>query len=52
MIKIISWFNPLMKELYEMLYQNEYSYVFDSTKFDKLLISRQLLMKQGVKGNN
>ena len=33
MIKVGGWFNPLVKELYEMLYQNDSPYVFDSTKF-------------------
>ena len=49
MIKIISWFNPLMKELYEMLYQNEYSYVFDSTKFDTAFNFTPTSYQQGVK---
>ncbi len=52
MIKIISWFNSLMKELYEMLYQNEYTYVFDSSKFDKAFNFTPTSYKQGVKGNN
>ncbi len=49
MIKIISWFNPLMKELYEMLYQNEYAYVFDSTKFDKAFNFTPTSYQQGIK---
>jgi nucleoside-diphosphate-sugar epimerase len=49
MIRIISWFNPLMKELYEMLYQNEYSYVFDSTKFDKTFNFTPTSYQQGIK---
>jgi nucleoside-diphosphate-sugar epimerase len=49
MIKMISWFNPLMKELYEMLYQNEYTYVFDSTKFDKAFNFTPTSYQQGVK---
>lgn len=28
-------FNPLMKEMVEMLYQNEQNYFFDSSKFKK-----------------
>jgi nucleoside-diphosphate-sugar epimerase len=35
MMKIAGWFNPLAKESIEMLYQNEYDYLFDSTKFEK-----------------
>jgi len=49
MIKMISWFNPLMKELYEMLYQNEYAYVFDSTKFEKAFNFKPTSYEQGVK---
>jgi nucleoside-diphosphate-sugar epimerase len=33
MIKVGGWFNPLVGELSEMLYQNDSPYVFDSTKF-------------------
>jgi len=33
MIKVGGWFNPLVGELYEMLYQNDSPYLFDSTKF-------------------
>jgi nucleoside-diphosphate-sugar epimerase len=34
-IKLAGTFNPLIGELYEMLYQNEFDYVFDSSKFEK-----------------
>ncbi len=33
MIKVGGWFNPMVRELYEMLYQNDSPYVFDSGKF-------------------
>jgi nucleoside-diphosphate-sugar epimerase len=33
MLKVVGWFNPLVGELYEMLYRNDSPYVFDSTKF-------------------
>ena len=48
MIGIIRWFNPLMKELYEMLYQNENAYVFDSTKFEKVFNFRPTPYEQGI----
>jgi nucleoside-diphosphate-sugar epimerase len=35
MVKIIGWFNPIMKEFVEMLYQYDRDYVFDSSKFEK-----------------
>jgi nucleoside-diphosphate-sugar epimerase len=49
MLKILSWFNSLMKELYEMLYQNEYAYVFDSSKFDTAFNFTPTSYEQGVK---
>jgi hypothetical protein len=33
MIKVGGWFNPLVGELSEMLYQNDSPYIFDSSKF-------------------
>ena len=35
MIKLAGLFNTQINELYEMLYQNEFDYVFDSSKFEK-----------------
>jgi nucleoside-diphosphate-sugar epimerase len=35
MIQMVGYFVPVVKESYEMLYQNEYDYLFDSTKFEK-----------------
>lgn len=33
MIKVGGWFNPLVGELYEMLYQNDSPYIFSADKF-------------------
>jgi nucleoside-diphosphate-sugar epimerase len=33
MLKAVGWFNPVVREAYEMLYQNDSPYVFDSSKF-------------------
>jgi hypothetical protein len=33
MIKVYGWFNPVVGELYEMLYQNDSPYVYDSSKY-------------------
>jgi nucleoside-diphosphate-sugar epimerase len=33
MFKVAGWFDTATRELYEMLYQYEFDYVFDSTKF-------------------
>ena len=34
-IKIIGWFDKTIGETYEMLYQSDSEYLFDSTKFSK-----------------
>lgn len=33
MLRLVGWFNPQVRESYEMLYQSESPYLFDSTKF-------------------
>ena len=33
MLKVVGWFNPLVGESYEMLYQSDSPYLFDSAKF-------------------
>jgi hypothetical protein len=33
MIRLAGWFNPQVRESYEMLYQSDSPYLFDSTKF-------------------
>jgi len=35
MLRVAGWFNPLVRESYEMLYQSDTRYLFDSTKFAK-----------------
>ena len=35
MIQMVGMFVPVVKESIEMLYQNEYDYLFDSTKFER-----------------
>ena len=35
MVHIFGWFNPLVGEVHEMLYQNDSPYLFDSTKFTR-----------------
>jgi len=35
MLRLAGLFNPLVRESYEMLYQNDSPYLFDSTKFAK-----------------
>jgi nucleoside-diphosphate-sugar epimerase len=33
MVRIVGWFNPVVGEVYEMLYQNDSPYLFDSSKY-------------------
>ncbi len=33
MLRVAGWFNPIVRESYEMLYQSDSSYLVDSTKF-------------------
>lgn len=33
MMKVVGWINPVAREVYEMLYQNDSPYLFDSSKF-------------------
>lgn len=35
MVWVIGYFSPIMKEIYEMMYQNKKDYIFDSSKFEK-----------------
>jgi len=34
-VRIVGWFNPVVGEIYEMLYQNDSPYVFDSSKYER-----------------
>jgi nucleoside-diphosphate-sugar epimerase len=47
-IALISLFNGLMKELNEMLYQNSYNYIFDSSKFDKAFNYTPTSYREGI----
>ena len=35
MVRVVGWFNPLVREVYEMLYQNDAPYLFDSSKYER-----------------
>jgi hypothetical protein len=35
MVWIVGWFNPVVGEVYEMLYQNDSPYLFDSSKYTR-----------------
>jgi nucleoside-diphosphate-sugar epimerase len=49
MIRLAGWFDPTVRESYEMLYQSEYDYIFDSTKFEKAFNFEPTSYAQGVR---
>ena len=48
MVRAAGWFDPTVRELYEMLYQYESDYVFDSTKFTKAFHFQPASYAEGV----
>jgi nucleoside-diphosphate-sugar epimerase len=36
LVKVLGWFDPMLKEMHEMLYQYDRDYIFDSSKFDNI----------------
>lgn len=49
LIKIAGWFNADIRESYEMLYQNDSPYVFDSTKFNKVFNFKPTTYSEGIR---
>ena len=49
LIGFIGLFNPFMKELHEMLYQDKYGYILDSSKFEKAFNFTPTTYEDGVK---
>lgn len=35
MVRVVGWFKPMVGEVYEMLYQNDSPYLFDSSKYTR-----------------
>ena len=48
MFKLLSPFNPTLKELTEMLYQYEYEYIFNSSKFENHFNFSPTLYEEGI----
>ena len=38
MVRMTGWFDPVVGEVYEMLYQNDAPYLFDSSKFAEAFV--------------
>jgi len=49
MVKVLGLFVPIMKEMVEMMYQNDRDYVFDSSKFEKQFNFKPTLYEDGIK---
>lgn len=49
MLKMIGWFNPFMKEAYEMNYQDEFPFQFDSSKFERAFNYIPTSYEEGIK---
>jgi nucleoside-diphosphate-sugar epimerase len=49
MVKLTGLFNKQIGELYEMLYQNKYDYIFDSSKFEKYFNFKPTSYEEGIK---
>ena len=50
-IQIAGLFNPIIKEVNEMLYQNDSEYIFDSSKFDKAFTFDKVLYAEGIRNS-
>ncbi len=48
MLRIGGLFDPMMKEVVEMYYQNKYDYIFDSSKFEKTFQYTPTGYKEGI----
>ena len=49
LVKVIGWFNPMMRELHEMIYQYDRDYVFDSSKFDQRFDVKATPYREGLR---
>ena len=47
-LKIAGWFNPIVKETIELLYQFDSDYLFDSSKFDKAFDFKKTTYEEGI----
>src|SRR5438105_1670165 len=49
MLSLAGWFDTTVRELYEMLYQYEFDYILDSTKFTKAFRFEPTAYAEGVR---
>jgi nucleoside-diphosphate-sugar epimerase len=48
-VQIMGWFSPVMKEIAEMLYQNDRDYIFDSKKFENRFKFKPTPYDEGIR---
>lgn len=48
MVTLLGLFNKIIKESNEMIYQNEFDYLFDSTKFEKTFSVKPTSYEEGI----
>ena len=48
-IQLMGFFNPLLREMPEMMYQNDRDYIFNSSKFDQAFDFRTTPYEEGIK---
>jgi len=48
MVKMVGFFNNNVSEAYEMLYQNEFDYNFNSDKFNNFFNYKPITYKEGI----
>lgn len=48
MLKMAGFFDKTIAESYEMLYQSEYEYLFDSSKFNNFFNYKPVSYKEGI----
>jgi len=49
MLKLAGWFDRTVRESYEMLYQSEFDYVFDSSKFSRAFHCQPTSYAEGIR---
>ncbi len=49
LIKMAGWFDSDIRELYELLYQSDSEYIFDSTKFSKSFSFEPTSYAEGIR---
>ncbi len=52
LLRVVGWFNPRVGESYEMLYQSDSPYLFDSTKFAREFGFAGTPYPEGIRGTS